>query len=56
MFTYERPVRFQVPPSSTGLRLVGTWRGWPAYAIPGPDNIFVQRRSGIALTADSVST
>ena len=54
--SYERPVRFKVPPSATGLRLVGTWRGWPAYAIPGPDNIFVQRRSGIALTADSVST
>jgi hypothetical protein len=49
---YERTVHFTVPASATGLRLVGTWQGWPAYAIPGPDNIFVQRRSGIALTAD----
>lgn len=51
---YERPLHFDVPASATGLRLVGTWQGWPAYAIPGPDNIFVQRRSGIALTTDSV--
>ena len=41
-------------PSATDLRLVGTWQGWAAYAIPGPDNIHVQRRSGIALTTDSV--
>ena len=53
---YERTLHFAVPPSATGLRLVGTWQGWPAYAIPGPDNIFVQRRSGIALTADSVAS
>jgi len=53
--SYERTLRFDVPSSATGLRLVGTWQGWPAYAIPGPDNIYVQRRSGIALTADSVS-
>jgi hypothetical protein len=52
---YERTVHFNVPASATGLRLVGTWQGWPAYAIPGPDNIFVQRRSGIALTADTVA-
>ena len=52
---YERTVHFNVPASATGLRLVGTWQGWPAYAIPGPDNIFVQRRSGIALNADTVS-
>jgi hypothetical protein len=51
---YERTVHFGVPATATGLRLVGTWRGWPAYAIPGPDNIFVQQRSGIALTADTV--
>lgn len=51
---YERTLHFDVPSSATGLRLVGTWQGWPAYAIPGPDNIFVQQRSGIALTADSV--
>lgn len=51
---YERTLHFAVPVSATGLRLVGTWQGWPAYAIPGPDNIFVQRRSGIALTADTV--
>jgi len=51
---YERTLHFAVPASATGLRLVGTWQGWPAYAIPGPDNIFVQRRSGIALTADTV--
>lgn len=54
--SYERTLRFDVPSSATGLRLVGTWQGWPAYAIPGPDNIYVQRRSGIALTADSVSS
>ena len=54
--TYDRTVHFAVPASATGLRLVGTWQGWPAYAIPGPDNIFVQRRSGIALTADTVSS
>jgi hypothetical protein len=54
--SYERSVHFDVPSTATGLRLVGTWQGWPAYAIPGPDNIFVQRRSGIALTADSVSS
>ena len=54
--SYERTLRFAVPSSATGLRLVGTWQGWPAYAIPGPDNIFVQRRSGITLTADSVSS
>ena len=54
--SYERTVHFDVPASATGLRLVGTWQGWPAYAIPGPDNIYVQRRSGIALTADSVSS
>jgi hypothetical protein len=54
--SYERTLRFDVPSSATGLRLVGTWRGWPAYAIPGPDNIYVQRQSGIALTADSVSS
>jgi hypothetical protein len=54
--SYERTLHFDVPSSATGLRLVGTWQGWPAYAIPGPDNIYVQRRSGIALTADSVSS
>jgi len=54
--SYERAVHFAVPSSATGLRLVGTWQGWPAYAIPGPDNIFVQRRSGIALAADSVTS
>ena len=54
--SYERTVHFDVPASATGLRLVGTWQGWPAYAIPGPDNIYVQRRSGIALTADSASS
>ena len=52
--SYERAVHFDVPSTARGLRLVGTWQGWPAYAIPGPDNIFVQRRSGIALAADSV--
>jgi hypothetical protein len=51
--SYERTLHFAVPASATGLRLVGTWQGWPAYAIPGPDNIFVQRRSGIVLTSDS---
>lgn len=54
--SYERTVHFSVPPEATGLRLVGTWHGWPAYAIPGPDNIYVQRRSGIALGADSVAS
>ena len=54
--SYERTVHFDVPASATGLQLVGTWQGWPAYAIPGPDNIYVQRRSGIALTADSASS
>lgn len=54
--SYERAVHFDVPSTATGLRLVGTWQGWPAYAIPGPDNIFVQRRSGIALAADSVTS
>jgi len=54
--SYERTLHFAVPASATGLRLIGTWQGWPAYAIPGPDNIFVQRRSGIALTSDSVSS
>jgi hypothetical protein len=53
---YERSLHFNVPPEATGLRLVGTWQGWPAYAIPGPDNIYVQRRSGIALLADSVAS
>lgn len=53
--SYERTLHFAVPLSATGLRLVGTWQGWPAYAIPGPDNIFVQRRSGIALGADTAS-
>ncbi|MBP2646935.1 MAG: hypothetical protein H6Q77_559 [Gemmatimonadetes bacterium] len=53
---YERTLHFAVPASATGLRLVGTWQGWPAYAIPGPDNIFVQRRSGIVLTADTGAT
>ena len=52
--SYERTLHFDIPVSATGLRLVGTWQGWPAYAIPGPDNIYVQRRSGIALTIDSV--
>ena len=54
--SYERTLHFAVPASATDLRLVGTWQGWPAYGIPGPDNIFVQRRSGIALTADSASS
>lgn len=54
--TYERTVRFAVPPGATGLKLVGTWQGWPAYLIPGPDNIYVQRRSGIALDADSAAS
>jgi len=54
--SYERTLHFDIPASSTGLRLVGTWHGWPAYAIPGPDNIYVQRRSGIALTIDSVKS
>ena len=54
--SYERTLHFAVPASATGLRLVGTWQGWPAYVIPGPDNIFVQRRSGIVLTSDSVSS
>ena len=53
---YERTLHFAVPAAATGLRLVGTWQGWPAYAIPGPDNIFDQRRSGIALTADTASS
>jgi hypothetical protein len=52
---YERTLHFAVPATATGLKLVGTWQGWPAYAIPGPDNIFVQRRSGIALAADTVT-
>lgn len=54
--SYERVVRFPVPAAATGLRLVGTWQGWPAYVIPGPDNIFVQRRGGIVLTIDTVSS
>ncbi len=52
--SYERTLHFAVPESATQLRLTGTWYGWPAYAIPGPDNIFVQRQSGIALTTDAV--
>jgi hypothetical protein len=47
---YERTLHFMVPPSAANLRLVGTWTGWPAYLVPGPDNIFAQRRNGILLT------
>lgn len=54
--SYERVVRFAVPAAATGLRLIGTWQGWPAYVIPGPDNIFVQREGGIALTIDTVAS
>ena len=54
--SYERTLHFAVPAWATGLRLVGTWQGWAAYLIPGPDNILVQRRGGIALTFDSVSS
>lgn len=54
--SYERTLHFDVPPEASGLRLVGTWQGWPAYAIPGPDNIYVQRRSGIVLVADSAAS
>jgi hypothetical protein len=54
--SYEHTLHFAVPAAATGLRRVGTWQGWPAYANPGPDNIFVQRRSSILLTADSAST
>jgi len=53
-------IEYSVPGPNPDLksldRLVGTWQGWPAYAIPGPDNIFVQRRSGIVLTADTGAT
>lgn len=54
--SYERTLTFKVPSGASGLRLVGTWTGWPAYAIPGPDNIFVQRQSGILLAPDSVAS
>ncbi len=47
---YEKTLHFAVPSSATSLRLVGTWTGWPAYVVAGPDNIFAQRRNGILLT------
>jgi hypothetical protein len=53
--SYERTLRFAVPPTASALRLTGTWQGWLAYVIPGPDNIFVQRRTAIQLTPDSAT-
>ena len=55
--SYERIVHFDVPASATGLRLVGTWQGWPAYAIPGtrqhlrtaPERHRADRRLGVEL-------
>jgi hypothetical protein len=46
---YQRVLHFTVPEPSANFRFVGTWTGWPSYLVPGPDNIFAQRRNGIVL-------
>lgn len=47
--SYERTLHFAVPPDADSLRLVGTWKGWAARLIPGPDHVLVQRQAGIAI-------
>ncbi len=53
--TVEQTLRFVVPDSVRGLRLVGTWTGWAAWAVPGPDNRLVQRQAGVALAGRGVN-
>jgi len=43
------PLQFDVPTDARDLRLVANWRSAPAWLMPGPDHVVVQRRTGIAL-------
>jgi hypothetical protein len=45
----EATLEFDVPEDARALRLVPGWRGAPGWLLPGPDNVLVQRRTGIAL-------
>ena len=42
---------FDVPADARHLRLVANWQGMPGWVVPGPDQVLVQRRNGIALDA-----
>jgi hypothetical protein len=50
----EVTLGFDVPADATGLRLVASWRGTPGWLVPGPDQVLVQRRSGIALAPQAL--
>jgi hypothetical protein len=51
----EVTLRFDVPADARDLRLVANWRGTPGWVVPGPDQVLVQRRSGITLVPAEVS-
>jgi hypothetical protein len=45
----EVTLEFDVPADARALRVVPSWRGAPGWLLPGPENMLVQRRTGIAL-------
>ncbi len=47
--SYEQELRFRVPAEASGLVLVGGWRDWAGYLVPGPDHPAVQERTGVPL-------
>ena len=47
----SRTLRFIVPGDVASPRLLVSWRGWPNYLIPGPENPLVQRKASLLLAS-----
>ncbi len=47
--SYERDVRFALPPNAGADRLIATWGDWQDYLVPGPENALVQQRRALRL-------
>jgi hypothetical protein len=47
--SYEREIRFALPPGAAPDRLIATRGDWEDYLVPGPENALVQQRRALRL-------